>query len=74
MIEKSLAMARGQMPADFMATLEGTLASIKTTHRNDNRGRPRPCGAGVPAVTRELSHSRGVIPSVSEGSGGSGGA
>ncbi len=28
-MEKSLAMARGQMPADFMATLEGTLASIK---------------------------------------------
>lgn len=32
-MEKSLAMARGQMPADFMAILEGTLASIKADAR-----------------------------------------
>ena len=28
-MEKSVAMAKGQMPADFMAILEGTLASVK---------------------------------------------
>lgn len=32
-MERSLALARGQMPADFMAILEGTLASIKADAR-----------------------------------------